>query len=267
LSPEPDKAVAVIPWSRKIPAVIDRLELVAQRPSRSKSRELNLEVVMASRNECERSRARLQREMPISDDASLLGLQAQAAEYVRESRRRDALEPDELISAVIDAVARDYFQHVLRKNLRRGGSWRRASHTSPGTSSPVLAGFDDALRIRRHAWSAIIQGDRGRHPAKWRNNPSRRLLHVSQLKEEDVVTENRETGSLIGSDKVEGTAVYGADDTKIGLIERVMIDKMSGKVSYASWALVDSSGSGTITIPCLGNRWSMTPTLVDIGPV
>ena len=48
-----------------------------------------------------------------------------------------------------------------------------------------------------------------------------------------MVTETRETGSLIGSDKVEGTAVYGADDTKIGSIERVMIDKMSGKVSYA----------------------------------
>jgi hypothetical protein len=52
----------------------------------------------------------------------LVGLQEQAAEYIRESKRRDALEPDELISAVIDAVARDYFQHVLRKNLWRGGS-------------------------------------------------------------------------------------------------------------------------------------------------
>ena len=48
-----------------------------------------------------------------------------------------------------------------------------------------------------------------------------------------MVTETREIGSLIGSDKVEGTAVYGANDTKIGSIERVMIDKMSGKVSYA----------------------------------
>jgi PRC-barrel domain len=38
---------------------------------------------------------------------------------------------------------------------------------------------------------------------------------------------------LIGSDKVEGTSVYGADDTQIGSIERVMMDKRSGKVSYA----------------------------------
>ena len=44
---------------------------------------------------------------------------------------------------------------------------------------------------------------------------------------------NRETSSLIGSDKVEGTAVYGTDQTKIGTVQRVMIDKLSGKVAYA----------------------------------
>ena len=43
----------------------------------------------------------------------------------------------------------------------------------------------------------------------------------------------RETHSLIGSDKVDGTAVYGADQRKIGSVERVMIDKLSGKVAYA----------------------------------
>ena len=48
-----------------------------------------------------------------------------------------------------------------------------------------------------------------------------------------MLTDARETGSLIGSDKVEGTAVYGPDDQKIGSIERVMIDKKSGRVSYA----------------------------------
>jgi PRC-barrel domain protein len=43
----------------------------------------------------------------------------------------------------------------------------------------------------------------------------------------------KEIGNLIGSDKVEGTAVFGADAQKIGTIERVMIDKVSGRVSYA----------------------------------
>jgi hypothetical protein len=45
--------------------------------------------------------------------------------------------------------------------------------------------------------------------------------------------QSRETVSLIGSDKVEGTDVYGADQKKIGKLERVMIDKISGKVAYA----------------------------------
>ena len=47
------------------------------------------------------------------------------------------------------------------------------------------------------------------------------------------VVDHAETVSLIGSDKVDGTAVYGADDGKIGSVQRVMIDKISGKVAYA----------------------------------
>ena len=42
-----------------------------------------------------------------------------------------------------------------------------------------------------------------------------------------------ETSTLIGSDKVEDTAVYGADGNRIGFIERVMLEKVSGKVSFA----------------------------------
>ena len=47
------------------------------------------------------------------------------------------------------------------------------------------------------------------------------------------MAEERETSHPIGSDKVEGTDVYGPDRQRIGSIERVMIEKMSGKVSYA----------------------------------
>jgi len=39
--------------------------------------------------------------------------------------------------------------------------------------------------------------------------------------------------SLISSDRVDGTVVYGADRNKIGSIEELMIDKISGKVAYA----------------------------------
>jgi hypothetical protein len=48
-----------------------------------------------------------------------------------------------------------------------------------------------------------------------------------------VMAAEDETVSLIGSDKVEGTAVFDADGNRIGAIERVMIEKTSGRVSYA----------------------------------
>jgi hypothetical protein len=48
-----------------------------------------------------------------------------------------------------------------------------------------------------------------------------------------MAIEARETAGLIGSDKVEGTAVYDAKGEHMGSIERVMIDKVSGQVAYA----------------------------------
>ena len=74
---------------------------------------------MPSRNESTRAIAWLQPETPSSNDASLLELQEQAAAYVREARRRAPSEPDELVSSVLDAVARDYFRHAIEKQRRR----------------------------------------------------------------------------------------------------------------------------------------------------
>src|SRR5262249_24312532 len=48
-----------------------------------------------------------------------------------------------------------------------------------------------------------------------------------------VMASENETFKLIGSDKVQGTAVYGPDGERVGSIERVMIEKVSGRVSYA----------------------------------
>ncbi|ANM08959.1 photosystem reaction center subunit H [Rhizobium leguminosarum bv. trifolii] len=41
------------------------------------------------------------------------------------------------------------------------------------------------------------------------------------------------THSLIASDRVEGTRVYGADGRHIGSIERLIIGKLDGRVAYA----------------------------------
>jgi len=75
--------------------------------------------VMSSRNESARALARLQLETPISDDENLLELQTQVADFVREAKRRDPSEPNELVSTVVDTVARDYFRHAILKQRRR----------------------------------------------------------------------------------------------------------------------------------------------------
>ncbi|CAN7154082.1 PRC-barrel domain containing protein [Agrobacterium tumefaciens] len=43
----------------------------------------------------------------------------------------------------------------------------------------------------------------------------------------------KDTPSLIASDKVEGTRVYGADSKHIGSIQRIILEKRGGRVAYA----------------------------------
>ena len=72
----------------------------------------------------------------------------------------------------------------------------------------------------------------------------------------------RETISLIGSDKVQGTAVYGADGEKIGAIERVMIEKVSGRVSYAVLSFGGFLGIGDDHYPL---PWPSLKYNVELG--
>ena len=64
-----------------------------------------------------------------------------------------------------------------------------------------------------------------------------------------MATEARETVDLIGSDKVEGTAVYDANGEHIGTIERVMIEKRSGQVAYAVLSFGGFLGIGSDYYP------------------
>ena len=73
---------------------------------------------MPSRNESARALARLELEAPLSDDANSLNLQKQVEDFVREAKRRDRSEPNELVSTVVDKVARDYFRHAILKQRR-----------------------------------------------------------------------------------------------------------------------------------------------------
>ena len=71
-----------------------------------------------------------------------------------------------------------------------------------------------------------------------------------------------ETTDLIGSDKVEGTHVYGPDRNKIGSIERVMIGKRSGKVDFAVLSFGGFLGLGDEHYPL---PWSSLKYNTDLG--
>ena len=73
--------------------------------------------------------------------------------------------------------------------------------------------------------------------------------------------DRRETVSLIGSDKVEGTAVYRADGTKVGQIERVMIDKVSGKVAYVVMSFGGFMGIGEDYYPLPWSALTYNPRM------
>ncbi|HVZ06851.1 PRC-barrel domain-containing protein [Rhodopila sp.] len=50
--------------------------------------------------------------------------------------------------------------------------------------------------------------------------------------QQNADVEADETASLIASDKVEGTSVYNHSGEKLGSVHNVMINKISGQVSY-----------------------------------
>jgi hypothetical protein len=66
--------------------------------------------------------------------------------------------------------------------------------------------------------------------------------------------DRRETANLIGSDKVQGTPVYRSNGERVGTIERVMIDKLSGKVAYAVMSFGGFMGIGEDYYPL---PWSL----------
>ena len=73
--------------------------------------------------------------------------------------------------------------------------------------------------------------------------------------------DKRETFSLIGSDKVEGTAVYRSNGDRVGKIERVMIDKLTGKVAYAVMSFGGFMGIGEDYYPLPWSLLTYNPRL------
>lgn len=84
--------------------------------------------MVTTRSDRARARARdlLATTYPLPDDAELRRLRELAVDYIREAERQkaghsgQAAEYHELISAALDAVARDYFARAVARARSRG---------------------------------------------------------------------------------------------------------------------------------------------------
>jgi len=65
----------------------------------------------------------------------------------------------------------------------------------------------------------------------------------------EAQTLTQEKHSLIASDRVEGTPVLRSNGEKIGTIQRLMVDKLSGKVAYAVLSFGGFIGIGQKHLP------------------
>jgi hypothetical protein len=72
----------------------------------------------------------------------------------------------------------------------------------------------------------------------------------------------RSSHSLIASDRIDGTVVYGSGGSKIGSIQQMMIDKITGKVAYAVLSFGGFLGMGDEYYPL---PWSTLKYDTNLG--
>ena len=67
---------------------------------------------------------------------------------------------------------------------------------------------------------------------KWQESISKRVVLMGIFENGFYVSYDSPSKSIIESDRVEGTAVFDTDSKQIGTIERLLIEKASGRVLY-----------------------------------
>ena len=77
-----------------------------------------------------------------------------------------------------------------------------------------------------------------------------------------MTTSNDTNSDVISSDKVEGTSVYNAGGDKLGSIDDLMLDKVSGQVRYAVLEFGGFLGVGTDRYPI---PWKVLKYSTDKG--
>ena len=76
------------------------------------------------------------------------------------------------------------------------------------------------------------------------------------------LTAERPSHAFIESDRVEGSAVYRSNGDQIGTIERLIIEKVSGKVAYAIMGFGGFLGIGEDHYPV---PWSLLQYNTNLG--
>src|SRR2546421_8179589 len=124
---------------------------------------------------------------------------------------------------------------------------------------------------RSESCNAIFGGDSGNFETTMRNSgtePYPASLTYKTRNQESFMASTqgktlhkRETESLIGSDKVEATPVYRSNGDRVGQIERIMIDKVSGKVAYAVMSFGGFMGIGEDYYPLPWSLLTYNPKL------
>lgn len=133
-----------------------------------------------------------------------------------------------------------------------GGETRERGRFDPNDTRES-ARYDRSYRGDRQRdrsmFGANANWDRGnedRRERAWRDERGRDAFGYDDRHEGLPIDE---TGRLIASNKVEGTAVYGRDGGRIGSVYNFMVDKRSGRVEYAVMTYGGFLGMGTRYFP------------------
>jgi hypothetical protein len=183
---------------------------------------------MPSRNVSLRSEAWLQTEAPISDDANLLKLKEQAAEYLRLAKRHDLSVSEELGASVVDAVARDYFRYALR-NRRKGAR-----------VLPILLVLS---AITLFATPAIAQTP---YDGLWKVNVVTKTGSCQPITSYPLVVADGKVSGADVSGRVGNNGIV-----KVSLSGAFAVGQLSGNVGSGKW------NAASVGTPCSG-RWMAT---------
>jgi len=162
-----------------------------------------------------------------------------------------------------DAVAPRVFSHGISRPAAhhcRQIFLEHAALTAPGKGLWMLEPIDRCLcRTRRSPTTPAADSLHGGRDREWTVAYRRKqradlahrrtTRHLVAIASKEIYMQTIGTNDLISSDKVEGTTVYNLEGDKLGSVDELIIDKLSGHVRYAVLEFGGFLGMGTDRYP------------------